>query len=239
MMHVAICDDNVADRKQSERLLHRESDKRLANAGNFYIDSYGTAESLLANPMRYEVYFIDICQGKLTAPDILAALSRQGISTPVVFCCSAINYRQIPIPEEEKKRVIFLDKPLKAEELAEVLDTAQKLADEAIPFIELRINKETLYVKEEDILYCREKGRFVTVKLTDDREISIRTSALNLYSQWEATYETFLMSSPKIILNGRHIKKTGFHRVTMKDGRSFFIPGIVLRYAKKIMKNII
>ena len=27
-MHIAICDDNVADRKQLERLLKRESDKR-------------------------------------------------------------------------------------------------------------------------------------------------------------------------------------------------------------------
>lgn len=236
-MHVAICDDNVADRKQSERLLHRESDKRLATAGNFYIDSYGTAESLLANPMRYEVYFIDICQGSLSAMDILDALSKQGISTPVVLCCSAINYRELPISEEEKKRVIFIDKPLKVEELASIIDEAQKLADEAVPFIELRVEKQTHYVKEEDVLYCIEKGHHVTVTLTSGDSITIRTSALNLYSQWEATYETFLMPSPKIIINGRHIKKTGFHRVTMKDGRSFSVPGIIIRYAKQIMNN--
>ena len=30
-MHVAICDDNVADRRQLERLLKRESDKRSAD----------------------------------------------------------------------------------------------------------------------------------------------------------------------------------------------------------------
>ena len=27
-MHIAICDDNIADRKQTERLLGRESDRR-------------------------------------------------------------------------------------------------------------------------------------------------------------------------------------------------------------------
>ncbi len=236
-MHVAICDDNVADRKQSERLLHRESDKRLPSGGNFYIDSYGTAESLLANPMRYEVYFIDICRGSMTAIDILDALSKQGISTPVVFCCSDINYRELPISDEEKKRVIFLDKPLKAEELASVLDMAQKLADEAVPFIELRVEKETHYVREEDILYCREKGHHVTVTLLSGREITVRTSAMNLYSQWENTYESFFMSSPKVIINGRHIKKTGFHHVTMKDDRSFSVPGVIMRYARQIMNK--
>ena len=34
-MHIAICDDNVADRKQLERLLCRESDKRKADTGVF------------------------------------------------------------------------------------------------------------------------------------------------------------------------------------------------------------
>lgn len=237
MMHVAICDDNVADRKQSERLLHRESDRRLSVAGNFYIDSYGTAESLLANPMRYEVYFIDICQGSLTAMDILETLSKQGISTPVVLCCSAIDYRELPISDEEKKRVIFIDKPLKADELASIIDKAQKLADEAIPFIELRVENKTHYVKEEDILYCMEKGHLVCVTLISGEEIAIRTSALNLFSQWEATFETFIMPSPKVIINARHIKKTGFHSVTMKDGRSFSVPGIIIKYAKQIMNN--
>ena len=28
-MHIAICDDNIADRKHLERLLSRESDKRM------------------------------------------------------------------------------------------------------------------------------------------------------------------------------------------------------------------
>lgn len=237
-MHVAICDDNVADRKQSERLLHRESDRRLATAGNFYIDSYGTAESLLANPMRYEVYFIDICQGTLSAMDILDALSKQGISTPVVLCCSVINYRELPISEEEKKRVIFIDKPLKTEELAAIIDKAQKLADEAVPFIELRVEKETHYVKEEDVLYCRERGHYITVTLSSGEEITIRTSAMNLYSQWEATFETFFMPSTKTIINGRHIKKTGFHSVTMKDGRSFSVPFGIMKYAKQIMDNL-
>ncbi len=237
MIHVAVCDDNVADRKQSERLLHRESDRRLSTGGNFYIDSYGNAESLLANPMRYEVYFLDICGGSTSAVDILCSLSRQGISTPVVLCCSRINYRELDIPEEEMKRVIFIDKPLKAEALANIIDEAQRLADKAKPFIELRVEKQTHYVTEEDILYCTERGHHVTVALAAGEEVVICTSATNLYSQWEQTYETFFMPSPKVIINGRHIKKTGFHSVTMKDGHSFSVPFSLLRYAKAVMNE--
>ena len=32
-MHLAICDDHMADRKQMERLLGRESDRRLNTTG--------------------------------------------------------------------------------------------------------------------------------------------------------------------------------------------------------------
>ena len=51
-MHVALCDDNTADRKQSERLLQRESLNRISVTGPLYVDSYGNAESLLNKPMQ-------------------------------------------------------------------------------------------------------------------------------------------------------------------------------------------
>ena len=36
-MHIAICDDNVADRKHLERLLSRESDKRAGTPNILYV----------------------------------------------------------------------------------------------------------------------------------------------------------------------------------------------------------
>ena len=54
-MHIAICDDNIADRKQLERLLDRESDRRKDTSGVFFCDSYGNSEHLSRNPMPYEL----------------------------------------------------------------------------------------------------------------------------------------------------------------------------------------
>ena len=58
-MHVAVCDDNVADRKQTERLLGRESDRRAKLTKGLYIDSYGNESALLRNPMQYDIFYID------------------------------------------------------------------------------------------------------------------------------------------------------------------------------------
>ena len=52
-MHIAICDDNVADRKQLERLLSRESDARMAQSGVFYTDSFG--DTMLGDPFLYSL----------------------------------------------------------------------------------------------------------------------------------------------------------------------------------------
>jgi hypothetical protein len=40
-IYIAVCDNNIADRKQLERLLEREKDKRLMeNYDVLYIDSF-------------------------------------------------------------------------------------------------------------------------------------------------------------------------------------------------------
>ena len=59
-MHIAICDDNIADRKQTERLLGRESDRRAKTDNVLYIDSFGKQESVLVSPMIYDMFFIDM-----------------------------------------------------------------------------------------------------------------------------------------------------------------------------------
>ena len=59
-MHLAICDDHMADRKQMERLLGRESDRRMNTTGVLYVDSFGSKESILVTPMIYDAIFMDI-----------------------------------------------------------------------------------------------------------------------------------------------------------------------------------
>ena len=61
-MHIAICDDNIADRKQLERLLGRESDKRKNISGLFYADSFGDSAALMRRAVQYDLIFIDMTQ---------------------------------------------------------------------------------------------------------------------------------------------------------------------------------
>ena len=68
-MHIAVCDDNIADRKQMERLLGRASDRRLHTTGVLYIDSYGNVEAVMRSPMLYDAFFIDMTSGPVKKTD--------------------------------------------------------------------------------------------------------------------------------------------------------------------------
>lgn len=227
-MHIAVCDDNVADRKQLERLLKRESDRRASTSGILYADSYGHPESLLKNPMQYDAFFVDICHtGELTGVDVVNSLTALGSTAPVILCCSRLDYRSFSLPQ----RVLFLDKPIQAAALSAVLDQAQQLKDSAVPLIELREGSGTFYVTEPDILYGIEKKRHLTLSLADGRKVLLETSARNFFSQVEG-YPSFLCPSLHKLINARHIRSIRFHRLSMCDGTVFHAFGRVLSYAR-------
>ena len=59
-MHIAICDDNIADRKHLERLLSRESDKRQGTPNLLYVDSYGDWDNFFHNPFMENDSFTSV-----------------------------------------------------------------------------------------------------------------------------------------------------------------------------------
>lgn len=232
-MHIAICDDNGADRKQLERLLKRESDKRAADTGVLYIDSYGNAQALLANPLQYDVFYIDMCHTPgTTAADIISALSAKGVHAPIVLCCSLINYREQAFPEN----VIFLDKAIKTAELSESIDTALAIKAQAPSMIELREEDTTLYVTEAEILYAVAKGRVIDISLTNGRLVHTRTNIPNLFSQWRI-HDSFLYLSDNVIINCRHLREIRLFQAEMTDGRRFFLPPGLRSAARELQEE--
>ncbi len=229
-MHIAICDDNVADRKQLERLLKRESDSRASTTGILYADSFGNSEALLANPMQYDVFYIDMCKTEgIQGADVARALTAHGVNAPIVMCCSDINYRECNLPEH----CIFLDKPIKAAELSESIEHALTIRSQAETLIELRDDEATVYVTEPEILYAAEEGRYVIVTLTDGRKLKVFDTVVNLFEQLES-HPTLLSPTLKTIINGRYIVKLTFRKATMVDGAVFKIHKDCMAYAEEI-----
>ena len=126
-MHLAVCDDNFADRKQTERLLDRESDKRISTTGNLYADSFGAEEAFFAAPRQYDFFMIDIAGEASLSVDIARKLREMGIKVPICFLRNAAEFAGI---EEMPENILFLEKPIKVAELTSLIDEVIKLLEE-------------------------------------------------------------------------------------------------------------
>ena len=234
-MHIAICDDNIADRKQTERLLGRESDRRAKTDSVLYIDSYGKQESVLAAPMVYDMFFIDMVNDlPNTASDIVKALLAAGVTSPIVMLNSSINYKKDPYLSSVEQ-VYFLDKPIKVAELTDIITMGFETKNLKTPTIELRSDTDAIYVKEKDIMYALSSGsQYTDVYLVDGRKIHMPSSIENFYAYLER-FNSFFPANNHTIIQKEYVKKISLLHVHLKNGKKFMFPLDYKQNAKSIL----
>lgn len=228
-MHIAICDDNIADRKQLERLLGRESDARKADTGVFYTDSFGQGDKLYSSRMSYDLFFIDVTESDETGFFLANRLCRGGVTAPVVLCSSKIDYKEEALKLTElPENIRFLNKPILKAQLSELLDEAVRDTASKEPTIELRDQNETFYVREDDILYAESEGPYLKVLLKDGRTASVFRDALTFYHEI-AMFTHFIPANAHAVINVTYIGKLFPLKVVMKDKKEFrILPGTYL-----------
>lgn len=235
-MHIAICDDNVADRKQMERLLKRESDKRALDTGVFYVDSYGNAHAVMQSPMLYDAFFIDMTSEPMNENHLVHLLLEAGVTAPIILCVSSINYREtFPCAsDKDYSNIYFLDKPIATAELSDILDLCIQKKSEHVTLIELRGEFHTRYVAEDDILYSKAVKNYIHVFLQDGSSIEIVSSLDNFYFQLEA-YTHFVRIAPGVMINSTHVRKLSRFKVTMSNRTSLYIAPGFYRNIKAVL----
>ena len=125
-MHIAVLDDNIADRKQIERLLDRESDRRIATTGNLYTDTFGAVEAFLSAPRQYDFFMIDMKGEVGESVEIAHKIRALGIKVPICFFRNENEFAGKELPAN----VLFLEKPVKVAELTAVIDEVIALFEE-------------------------------------------------------------------------------------------------------------
>lgn len=215
VMHLAICDDHIADRKQMERLLGRESDRRIPTSGVLYVDSYGSEQSILATPMIYDAIFMDMDQDGADAIRIANALRDAGTSVPIVFCCGKTDYRKAAhLPQN----ALFLDKPIQAAELSSMIDRLLLFVSHRERKLEFRNMTETFYLREKELLYARPQDtRHMYLRLFDGQERVAESSFTNFCATL-SDCSCFVSLSSKAILNLHYVSEVSFFKATLADG---------------------
>lgn len=236
-MHIAVLDDDVASRKQMERLLERASDANKKNGlEGYYIDSYGAFDSLHSKAAMYDAIYIDIVDSDMKGHEIAKSILNSGIQGKIILCISSLNYREI-ISSEDAEQFLFIDKPVKTEELNNTLSICEENRKNREPQIEIRTKDETLYVKYNEFLYAK---ALVAGKITivlKGRKDTIYYKDISMVRKAITEYPFMIAVNKDTVISTYHIDRvTSFH-VHMDDGTSFPISLKMSSALKKIVKN--
>ncbi len=238
-MHIAICDDNIADRKQTERLLRREADKLRTEGEMLYIDSYGSCEELAKTPMLYDGFIIDIrnTQG-FNSASVIKTLREKGVTAPV---CAIFmrDSEECPTPGkgDYPDDALFLAKPIRPEELHEIISGFRTALKEVIPGIEIRNETSTLYVSEDEIIYAEQNGFSTSVILTRNRVISVHGDAYSFFESITKGHACFVMPSMSSVLNLKYVDHLQMRKAYLEDGKFFKIDRQVMPYVKAYLSG--
>lgn len=230
-LHIALCDTNFADRKQMERLLTRESDKRLSSCV-FYMETFGSRDALLYTPRVYDAYFLDLADESYSAYDLAKEIQAKGILSPIIFCSSTINYRECG---ELLPNSVFLDKPIQVEELSLVLDEIiLEKYENFIPTVEFRNLTEVFRLTEKEILAFKgqKESHRIQMYLADGTEKIIDNTLDNLRTEL-LPFPHFVQVNKTTIINALYIEKTDHFHITLTTGET-----IRFSYAYTTLKQI-
>lgn len=233
-MHIAVLDDDVASRNQMERLLKRASDanKKIGLEG-YYIDSYGSFDSLQSKLAMYDAIFIDMVETDKKGHELAEIILHSGIQGKVILCSSHINYKEI-ISSDFADHILFMDKPIRTDELRTILDVCEEKRGQREPQIEIRTKDETLYVKYDEFLYAKALVSGKTTIVLVGREDTIYYKDISLVKRAITEYPFMVAVNKDTIVSTYHIKDIKPFSVVMDDGTVFKISLKMANALKKI-----
>ncbi len=238
-MHLAICDDNIADRKQTERLLGRQSDRIFKETGErIYIDSFGNVESFLHNPQMYHGLFVDMVGSPINGFEVMKKLLEAGVYRPIIMCTSSIDYKLL-IQEAsiDAPNIYYLDKPIKVAEITAMVDMIKELTVEGEPTIELRSRDNTVYAKGDEILFVKKVKNELWVYLTEGRIVPIIADIVNFYDEC-GMFNQMCPINDNCFINVNHVKKTSFMKAEMDNGTTLPVTFTYRNAIKKTKESI-
>ncbi len=231
-MHIAICDDNVADRKHLERLLSRESDKRAGTPNILYVDSYGEKMHFLANPLKYNLIFMDMSSEPGIVKFIIEHLNEMGYHAPLVLYSDKIDYTQIPdLPDY----VVHARKPYVPDPLPGFLALGDKNVTGHVVTVSVHINSILTHIPKYTIMYAIEDDDACRLHLTGGKTVNVDERIDELRQLFEP-YEEFARVNPKGIANFKYVSTVIPAALIMQDEQELRTP--ILRYREyKLLKQ--
>ena len=239
-MHVAVCDDNVADRKHLERLLSRESDKRAGTPNILYIESFGNKEHFLKNPLKYNIVFMDMCSRAGLVEEIIERLEEMSFNAPLVLYSSKYDYTAI---KNLPAYVVHAKKPYIPEPLPELLALGDKNAAGSVVTLTVHIKGAVQHIPKNQLMYAMPTDNADSgykLFLSDGASFDVDED-ISLVRQLLDPHDEFRLINKSCFVNFKYVASVMPLTIMMQDYREFHISLFhykEFKYLKEAIGNI-
>ncbi len=203
---VAVFDVHPGDRRQLERIFSKETQERKQLGDTLYTESFGSVDSLLIAPMKFDLFIVDGVladedpEGLLNI-DIAARIREKGVFAPIVlyFSEGTALPASCDIPD-----VTMVQKPVTTGYIHELLDKWSQEKATRTPRYEIRGDKNTYYVTPREVMYAISAGNSVDVYLTEQRYLHVLEPMSYIFSMFEKDV-SFIKVGRTALVNMHHI----------------------------------
>ena len=224
-MYIAIVADNIADRKQAERLLDRANTALAPSIGTLYISSFGDEEAFLHSCMKFDLFLLDFDRDHAHSLAVAHKLREMNAPGITVICKNS----EEPFSYETAIQGVYtLDKPILTAPLhkticdahAEVLSRRKQKT-----LIELRSETGTHYIPKDEIMYVTidDNAHRLCYHLSTNEQIEM-LGTLQDVDKALGSYAEFKLKLKNICFNTDHIREENAKSILLSNGECFHYP---------------
>ena len=214
-MYIAIVADNVADRKQLERLMDRTNDSIKDIIDQLYVDSFGNIESATMAPMKYNLFILDFTIDHTDYEKMILTLKDHGAPGLVSVCRPDGEKLEI---ENTYPELWHIDKPIRQEALDLLVTEAYGYTNShTTAKLEIRTKEETHYIDPKSVYYAKFDGSVNSV-LVEDGTIYEHYGDFNDLCETLMLTGEFVVPKKNIIVNKVYIVDSNRLSVTLFNG---------------------
>ena len=213
-MHIAICDDQLTERRQLYAMLETYFVRRSMKIS---VDVFSSADSFLADftKDKFQIVFLDIYMPGLSGIDAARRIRESDQAISLIFTTCSPDHA---LESYAYYAAGYLLKPYTDEQLAEVLDWCLDHASSALQTITISCQHEKMTLPVNEIVFFEIYGRECTVHATSHSYTTNR-SLNDLEAQLPGS---FLRCHRSFIVNMDYITRLNAMDFTMAD--KFSVP---------------
>lgn len=156
-MLVAICDDEAFFREELKSILFAyKAERRL----HIDVYQYPSGEALISDKKIFDIVFLDQQMPGLNGMQVARTLRNRNITCSIVF---VTGYPDFVYESFEVQPYRFLRKPVKTDEIADLMNTFIKHQKLLSPITVINNGEQTV-IHAKDILYLEGDGKYCTIR---------------------------------------------------------------------------